>query len=292
MADKYFSKFPLINYANTVAVNITERAVVLNKIYNDATVYYSYDVTQYERPDNLAERYYDDPYRSWMLYLNNRVIDPYYDWYMDQETFNDFIVKKYGSIEKASATIKHYHNNWYDDTDMLTVSQYQSLPTSSKKYYSPYYDNQFNKTPMGYVRKKDDKKMSTNSVIAYNVANGTPFVAGNPVKLYHSSAPLTQQATAQTLSSNSTVVVLQHVSGTTSVNATSTWYITDSFTGANTVTTSSTVLSVNIPTQESAFWTPVYNYDYENSLNENNKSIRVLDKTYADVVSKNLMELL
>ena len=289
MADRYFSKFPTINYANTVAVDITRRATILNSVYGDPNLYYLYDIEQYERPDNLSERYYEDPYRAWMLYLNNRVIDPYYDWYMDTDTFNDFIAKKYGSVEKAMSTIKFYRNNWYSDTDMITVSTYQSLTAASKRYYDPVYDTEYSPRPMGYTRKRDDRTSSTNATIAYNVANGSSFSTNDRVKVYLNT---TELGAGQVLSSNSTVVVLQHVSGTTSVNSTPTWKLLNTTASSNTTTTSSTTLSVNISTEEVAFWEPVYIYDYELELNEKNKSIRVLNSTYSDQLSKNLEDIL
>ena len=289
MADKYFSKFPTINYANTVAVDITRRVTVLNSIYNDPNLYYMYDVEQYERPDNLSERYYQDPYRAWILYLNNKVIDPYYDWYMDTDTFNDYIAKKYGSVEKAMSTIKFYRNNWYNDSDMITISTYQSLTAASKRYYEPVYDTEYSPRPMGYARKKDNKISSTNAVIAYNVANGSSFSTDDLVKVYLNT---TEMGSGQVLTANSTAVVLQHVSGTTSVNSTPTWKLLDSTSGANTNASSSSVLTVNISTEEVAFWDPVYNYDYELELNESNKSIKVLNSAYSDQLSKNLEDLL
>ena len=289
MADRYFSKFPTINYANTVAVDITRRATILNSVYSDPNLYYLYDVEQYERPDSLSERYYNDPYRAWMVYLNNHVIDPYYDWYMDTDTFNDFIAKKYGSVEKAMSTIKFYRNNWYSDTDMITVSTYQSLTAASKRYYDPVYDNEYSPRPMGYTRKRDDRTSSTNATIAYNVANGSSFSTDDRVKVYLNT---TELGAGQVLSSNSTVVVLQHVSGTTSVNSTPTWKLLNTTASSNTTTTSSTTLSVNISTEEVAFWEPVYIYDYELELNEKNKSIRVLNSTYSDQLSKNLEDIL
>lgn len=289
MTERYFEKFPLINYNNVAVVDITERTVVLSSVYSNPSLYYFYDVEQYERPDSIAGRYYSDPYKAWILYLTNQVVDPYYDWYMDSETFNSFIVKKYGSLERASGTIKFYRNNWYAEIDTLTVDQFNALPVASKRYYEPIYGESFEVTLLGYRRKKEDKTIATNAVISYNVANGSGFSVSDRVKIYQNSAQL---GLGQVLIANSSVVTLQHVSEITSINATPTWYITDTYSGSNTIVSASTLIANNIPAGESAFWSPVYNYDYENELNEQNKSIAILNNAYSQQISNELRDIL
>ncbi len=55
MPERYFQKFQLINYANTVAVNITQRSVVLNSVYSNPSLYYLYNIKPHERPDTIAD---------------------------------------------------------------------------------------------------------------------------------------------------------------------------------------------------------------------------------------------
>ena len=44
MAERYFVKFPIINYANTTVINIMERAIVYNTPKNSPNLYYAFDV--------------------------------------------------------------------------------------------------------------------------------------------------------------------------------------------------------------------------------------------------------
>mgnify|MGYP001600190963 CR=1 FL=1 len=88
--DKYFEKFPVISYANTAARDITRRTAILSSIYSNPTLYYPYQIEQFERPDNISDRYYNDQYMDWILYMTNKIVDLYYDWYMDDNTFNNF----------------------------------------------------------------------------------------------------------------------------------------------------------------------------------------------------------
>ena len=112
MSEKYFEKFPLISYNNQLAVNITERAVVRDFPANNALLYYPYDINNYERPDQLADRYLNDEFMDWICYLSNGILDPYYDWLLQEDVFNDYLYKKYGNINTISSKVAYYRNNW------------------------------------------------------------------------------------------------------------------------------------------------------------------------------------
>ena len=98
MTERYFEKFPLVTYANSVVVDITRRTAFIDDVFKSRFNYYPYDISNNERPDNLSDRYYNDPYMSWILYMSNKVVDPYYQWHLDQTTFDDFIAKKLSLI--------------------------------------------------------------------------------------------------------------------------------------------------------------------------------------------------
>ena len=95
MAEEYFKKFPLVNYNNYAAINITERVVVTEESFRNPFIFYPYDLSEGQRPDQLADKYYNDQYLSWMLYMINQVEDPYYDWYLSEKDFQLFLCKKY-----------------------------------------------------------------------------------------------------------------------------------------------------------------------------------------------------
>ena len=131
MADRYFDKFPTISYGNNNVVDITRRVALLEKISTDPFAFYPYDITSNERADQLSHRYYEDPYKSWILYLGNKIVDPYYEWYLSDDEFQEYIVNKYGSYVNAADKIKYYRNNWVNTED-ITVSFWDSLPKTLK----------------------------------------------------------------------------------------------------------------------------------------------------------------
>ena len=290
MAEKYFEKFPRITYSNTAVVDITARAVVLNSIYNNAALYYPYDVQQYERPDNIADRYYSDQYKEWILRLTNKVVDPYYDWYLDQETFNAFVAKKYGSLAQAQAKIKHFQNNWYSNSDSISSTTYDALPADAKRFWEPVLVNDQNITlPSEYTRVRQDWILSTNEVVQYTTANAANFILDEIVDVTINGAP---SGRGQVAFANTTHLTIQHTVGTTTGNVVGSCYLSGRESFTNTVFTSVTLLADNIRADESGYWSPVTYFDYESNVNERNKSIIVLNAGFSDQISRQLKELM
>lgn len=290
--DTYFSKFQIINYDGHPVRNITQRAVVLNSVYSNPLLYYPYDVRQYERPDNISDRYYNDEYMSWILLLTNKVIDPYYDWYMDQETFEQFLIKKYGSLYSATNKVKYYRNNWYDYLDPITPQQYLALDDTLFKFYEPVLeDGEVPVSPKSYRRKRIDWKLQTNYVVKYSVANGSSFAADELVDVTVNGS--VGSGRGQVTFANSSVVQLHHLSGAFTANTiTGNTYIKGLESKSNTAVTAISVIANNVPLTETLYWSPVTYLDYESDLNERNKSIQVLNAAYSKQISNQLKKLL
>ena len=128
MPEKYFDKFNRITYANNAAVNIMQRSALLTNVIQNPYLFYPYDINNNERPDQISDSYYNDQYMSWVIYLSNGIVDPYYDWYLSEEEFTQFLLKKYqvDRIEELMQTIKFYRNNWYG-ANTITVNDYMAL---------------------------------------------------------------------------------------------------------------------------------------------------------------------
>jgi hypothetical protein len=292
LSEKYFDKFEQIQYANTAVRNITQRTVFLNTVYNNPALYYPYDIRDGERPDMIADRYYGDQYMSWILYLSNKVVDPYHDWYVDQTTFEEFIVKKYGSLANAMTKIKHYRNNWYSDTaPTITAGIYESLDPALRKFYDPVPINDVVvSNPREYARKREDWTIRTNAVARYATANGAGFTATEIVDVVFGPS---SQGTGQVAFANTTAVVLENLSGVVTTGTISeSSYLKGRESLTNTAFTSAVSVANNIPAAETGYWSPVTLYDYENEINERNKSILVLKSQFSSGIAKELKNLL
>ena len=110
----YFNNFPDVQYnllgnRNITAKNITKRYKIKENVLSNVYVLYDYDVKEGERADVIAEKYYGDATLDWLIYLTNQIIDPHFDWHLTYKEFNEFIKKKYGSIEYAQTNIHSYY---------------------------------------------------------------------------------------------------------------------------------------------------------------------------------------
>ena len=286
MAERYFSKFPIVQYANSAAVNITERAVIFNSALNNPNLYYQYDVTQGQRADQIADNVYTDQYISWLTYLSNGIIDPYYQWYLSSTDFNSFITAKYNTdMSTLQTKIKFYRNNWYNNPGTMPVNQYNALSSSLHKFYEPVYNN-FGAV-QGYIRAQVDWTINTNSIINYS-ANGANFVDGELATIHY----VTGSGVGEILTANNTNIIIKNVSGHVSDTVTGASYIYGRTSGSNVIFTAVSYLANNIPAAETTYWDAVSIYDYENELNESNKSIRLVNSSYAVPISKQLTKVL
>jgi hypothetical protein len=288
MTERYFEKFPIIQYNGQAAIDITRKATILNSVYSNPFLYYQADLHEGQRADNLASNYYDDPYMSWIVYYSNRIVDPYYQWYMDQTTFNNFIIDKYGSLANATNKIKFYRNNWYNNIDPISVNNFNNLsPQSLQEFYSPYYGDDSSSTPLSYYRKQEDWIINTNAIAGYGINNtSNNFINDEIVNVVFDNNNIGK---GQVNFANSSYVSLQHLSGITvtgTISATSYLYGTES--QVNTRMISVTSIANNIPLNESLYWSPVYYYDYENEINRNNQSVKLLQSSYSTSISNQL----
>jgi hypothetical protein len=73
--------------------------------------YQKYIIRDGDRPDTLADQFYDDSELHWLIMYANgmKMANPWYDWPMTHSTLNKFITKKYGAGNEYST--HHYENS-------------------------------------------------------------------------------------------------------------------------------------------------------------------------------------
>ena len=279
----YFSNFPTINYGNTVIRDITKRVKITNKALATPTLFYPYEVKNATRPDVIAYTYYDDSYYDWLIYLTNKIIDPYYGWTLNDDDFNSLIDTKYGGIENATQRVKYYQLNWSDDDINISVAYYDSLPEYLKKYYTPNFG--YNTKVISYKRRREEWTVNTNKIIQCGIVSASPailFNVGELVTIYFEGNKV---GGGECIQSNATTITIQNVNGNTSSNSN---FISGNDSGACNQIAQSITLVENLTDEEAVFWSPVYYYDYEKNKNEGKKFINVIDANYALEISEEL----
>lgn len=282
--ETYFKNFNTIQYSNNTVVDITERVVVLNNVEKNPYVYYPLDVTEGLRPDQIADQNYNDPYSSWVLYLSNDIVDPYYEWPLTDYQFDGFITSKYGSMEQAMKKIAFWRNDWVDKP-MLSVSGYLAETNNNPdriKYWKANYNNSGN--VIGYSRTAEDWITNTNQILEYpyNTGNIGAFINGEVVTINGYSRAQVISSTSSKVIVNNPIDVQNFPSGT----------ILGQESGFQVLYSAQNVLSTNISDNEIAYWKPVSFYDVEVEKNAGNRSIRVMQGQYVPKFIQNVKTLL
>lgn len=274
--DKYFDKFPTISYNNTQIIDITKRVGIIEKDYNNPYIYFPYEIKNNERADNVSYEIYQDQFKSWVLYLSNKITDPYYEWYLTDLEFSNFLESKYGSLVNAYEKIMFYRNDWINSED-INISRFDALTPKLKNYWQPNY---INTTISSYTRKKIDWSVNTNRIVRYTVSN-TNFITNEQCKIVFDNRNIGQ---GQILNTANNKIYIQHTSGVTVSNSTvlitGSSYIYGNESKINTAFTNSSLVVENLAPEEEVYWKPITYFDYETERNEYNKTLKIMDPSF------------
>lgn len=281
----FFGSFPLYYYNGVLCKNITQRTVLSQQAISESSLYYDYPITEGQRPDAVAYNVYRDPYKDWLVYYANQIIDPYYGWYLDDEELNQHIITTYTSVAVAQETIRHYRVNWQSDDRKLTSVAYNALLANVKKYWEPFYSD--DGTILYYVRSKLTQTYATNRIVTLTAtltSNTEGFVVGERVNQVSGNVVT---ASGNIMRKDARTIQVQHIEGTF---AAGTLYGLQSNTTKQIGESEVTVISI-VPSEES-YWSPLTAYQYEIELNEARKNIRLLLPSLTERVERSHKDLL
>jgi len=291
MSEKYFANFPTISYNGQQIADLTRRVALLSRVAADPKLYYSKDVKQRQRADNVADVIYDDPYQEWLIFLANGVIDPWKDWPLDDDVFGDYVSRKYGSIAAATQMIDHYRNAWYDDDSRLSTAAYSALPPGTQQYWTAMLDEQSN--PLAYVRTQQDWTVSTNGIKTLGLASVAGFLSGENVVVTRAHGDAYTGRIVGVPDTTSNLMTIQHLSDTDpDVLEAGYAFVTGKTSHASSLLQSSSVNALLIPDVEQSYWAPVTAYDVENEANVARRTIRILDPRFAQLAASELGRLM
>ena len=144
----YFRQVPDFDYVNRdsdgksigdyqVVKNLFKRVKIRQDILENLAYFTQYKITGDDRPDNVAFEIYGDESFDWLVLLSNNIMSIQTEWPLSQAAFNDFLIKKYGSIEKTN-NIHHYETRELkNDSGEIVVRKGLIVP---KNYKVEYFD--------------------------------------------------------------------------------------------------------------------------------------------------------
>lgn len=157
----YFNTLPKIitpdeNGNSIILTNLVTRARLIEQLQNNPMLFYEYAIQDGDTPEIIAEKYYGDPFRYWIILLSNEIFDPLWDWPLSDQMFLQYIDTKYATeaedagqtpFEYTNTTIYKYEkiitttNSVSGDENVVKVSitqtQYNALSPSSTTFSLP-----------------------------------------------------------------------------------------------------------------------------------------------------------
>ena len=162
---KYFNFFPTTAYTNSddstaydTVTNIISRFAFEDSLKQNSSLFYPYTIQDGDTPEMIASKYYGSPEKHWIVLLFNNIIDPQYDWPLDERTLIKYINDKYaheGAIHSPyqtgiqwaqdSGNVKAYYktitrlsskptNNQIVEKIQIDGATHTNLPTSTNTY--------------------------------------------------------------------------------------------------------------------------------------------------------------
>lgn len=145
----YFKQVPNFQYVNRnpdenktlgdyiEVKNLFKRTKLLDDIFSDLNYFEKYSIIGDERPDQVAEKYYEDSNLDWVVLIANNITNVQSEWPLPQTSFNKYLLNKYGSYENLNA-VHHYESREIATSNgIVLVPKGLRIPID---YQIEYYD--------------------------------------------------------------------------------------------------------------------------------------------------------
>jgi hypothetical protein len=179
----YFKTLPKIitpdqNGYPILMTNLLARAALVQELINNPMQFYEYAIQEGDTPEIVAEKYYGDPFKYWIVLFSNQILDPVWEWPMPYASFLEYLGSKYATeAEDAGKTPFEY--------TQTTVYEYKKIITTTDVYTRTETIKEVSITQSEY-------NTLTESTVTYDipdppVANGTQCIVSttkNIVTLY------------------------------------------------------------------------------------------------------------
>ena len=132
MTNSFFSNIPDFNYVNrsddgisdgdyTKVKNFFKKAKLREDIIGNIAFFEKFTVQGDDRPDNVANEIYGNPFLDWVVLLANNIVNIQSEWPMSQTDFNTYVTEKYENEDTLYNGIHHYEANEVKTTNDVII---------------------------------------------------------------------------------------------------------------------------------------------------------------------------
>ena len=131
----------LYNFSSTpldpdflVVKNIWRRAEILTEFKSQVMLFTEVNINDGERPEDIATKYYGNPFYNWTVLVANDITDYYKQWPRSVTQLQEFIAQKY---DNPQATKHHVTTEIKDANDNIIVPKGKIVPSNfAISYYN------------------------------------------------------------------------------------------------------------------------------------------------------------
>ena len=110
---QFFNYYPKTFYSSNTnstgidtVTNIITRFSFEDTLKQNSASFYKYSIKDSDTPEIIADKYYGDSERHWIVLMFNDIIDPQFDWPLQYSTFIEYVDNKYTANGTANTTVQ------------------------------------------------------------------------------------------------------------------------------------------------------------------------------------------
>jgi len=118
----YVSRLPNAKISDYIRVkNFFRRVTLREDIYQNLTFFTKYPIEGNDRPDNVAQKVYENPDLDWLILLANNITHIPTEWPMAQNDFDRFLLEKYDNYDTIYNGVHHHETIEVKDSNNVTI---------------------------------------------------------------------------------------------------------------------------------------------------------------------------
>ena len=135
---EYVSRLPDAKISDYIKVkNLFKRGELRSDIFQDLATFEKYQIMGDDRPDNVANKFYQDSDLDWLVLICNNIINVQPEWPLMQRDFERFLLDKY-ETHAALEDVHHYETQEIKNSKGVVMLE-KGLEVESDMTFS-YYD--------------------------------------------------------------------------------------------------------------------------------------------------------
>jgi hypothetical protein len=293
--EKYISEYIPVK-------NLFKRGKLREDIFGNLSFFEKYSIIGDERPDNVANKFYNDSTLDWVVLLSNNILNIQSEWPMTQRSFDEVMLERYGSYENLYSGVHHYETEEIKNSLGITVLK-SGLRTSISWKTNGNFIETINSV-VNSIAATQDGGITPSKTVSVFMRDNIPASVGDQITIdgvsereYNGKHIITEISgnyfTYELPSIPNILIPTISTSGKEQVNYTlSENSLISSPTNPRYYEFWDPGLGYSVQVPSTSFIKPITNYEYEKQIEEDKRNIFILKPRYLNVVFNDMDDIM